>query len=111
MVAGGIEHDVRVSLVTWKRDPIYKRSDLPLLSRCFNRPLPLNSTKESDDDLFPMSRQVLMEICWDRDPETLPLPVRAALAGAKSMGPYMKHHERMDIDDQVVRISVSVPEP
>lgn len=108
MVAGGLEHDIKVSPVTWKREPIYKRSDLPMLPRTLKRPHPLSSSEESDEDMFPMSREVLMELCRDRDPESLPLPVRAALAGAKSMGLSMKHHERMATEDPATRITVPV---
>lgn len=107
MVAGGLEHDVKVSPVAWKREPIYKRSDLPMLPPIFKKPRPLSSSEDSDEDMFSMSREILIELCRDRDPESLPLPVRAALAGAKSMGPFMKP-QRLATENPSVRIPVSV---
>lgn len=92
MVSGGLEHDVVVDPVNWQPGPIYKRSDLPSLPHIYTKPAEasLSSPVEEMSDageVIHMSRTTLMELCQGRDPSSLPVAVRAAMAGARSVAP------------------------
>lgn len=93
MVAGGLERDVMVDPVDWAIGPVYKRDDLPTLPPRFSKPATARPSPQvkalfEGEDMFPMSRRVLLDLCRGRDEETLPLVVKAALAGARSLAPY-----------------------
>lgn len=93
MVAGGLEHDVMVDPVDWAIGPIYKREDLPTLPPKYTKPATARPSPQvkalfEDEQMIPMSRSVLLDLCRGKDEATLPLVVKAALAGARSSAPY-----------------------
>lgn len=93
MVAGGLEYDVIVDPVDWAIGPIYKREDLPTLPPKYTKPTTARPSSQvkvlfEDEEMITMSRSVLLELCRGKDVATLPLVVKAALAGVRSSVPY-----------------------
>lgn len=90
--AGGIEHLLTIKVLKISTGTIYGPRDLPQLPRKFGRPeQPYSSPDSSDgeeggfrDDMIPVSRRALEEICKGRDISELPEVVRAFLAGGES---------------------------
>lgn len=56
-------------------------------------PKPKCNTLTNDEELFPMSQQVLIDLYKGRDLSTIPLPLQAFLTGAPST----------DLTDEVIR--------
>lgn len=97
MVAGSAKYPVQVRPVIWKEGRLFSEEDIPQRPRKFSKPPkpvqeePVQNkqlegegsieSKEEEDDLFPMSRRVLMEICQGRDLDTLPASIRAVITG------------------------------
>lgn len=99
LVAGGIEHPVRLRPVTWKRGAIYEASDFPKAPPRLQRPPsppPSNPSSpedflntmparnNDDSDLIICSKKVLFELCHGLNPTTIPSEVLAVLTGVQN---------------------------
>lgn len=80
---GGAIHNVPLYTVAWKRTPLYTAADMPKQSKVYRRPQPPPSSTDSDredrnDDqqLIPMSSQVLRYLCRGRTADSLPPELR-----------------------------------
>lgn len=84
MHIGGLTHDVLVHTLAYNRSPIYTAEDLPKHPKVYKRPQPPPSSTTSSDDevlhdeneLIPMSSNVLRELCRGKTADTLPPELR-----------------------------------
>lgn len=92
---GGLEHLLSVKVLKISMGIIYGPKDLPQMPKKYGRPEQLYSSPDSSeeemgdfrDDMIPVSRKALTEICQGRDPATLPEIVRSFLAGDTTRAP------------------------
>ncbi|KAF3339978.1 hypothetical protein FCM35_KLT15749 [Carex littledalei] len=91
---GGMDHSVAVQPVKWIHNLLYGATDLPQIPIKFTVPPPSSPDSSSDDgapgddnELIPMRRSVLREICKGRDIHSLPAQLREMLAGEEERHP------------------------
>lgn len=80
MYAGGLEFTVSVLTKNWIRSPLYSPADLPKHKPKFSKPLcPGNGDADDQEELIPISRNVLRLLCSGVDQMSLPVEIRAIL--------------------------------
>lgn len=96
MFAGPIKYPVEIRPVNWKKGPVFREDELLQWPTKFKKPpkpvqeilvqptsgdIKTSKEMEEEDDWFPMSRRVLLELCQGRDPDTLPPKIREMITG------------------------------
>lgn len=81
MIVGGLKRYIRVLPIKWIRAPIYSEVDMPKRPPKFHRPRPPspncsnssgNSIYHDEDEVLHIPRWMVLQVCKDRDPDTLP---------------------------------------
>lgn len=87
---GGLDKVVPITVVTWSHAPIYKAAEMPQEPPIYTAPTRDTSDDSSGDEchmdadeMIPVSRRVIQEICRGIDPEALPWQFRELLAAGK----------------------------
>lgn len=81
---GGMMYYLQVYVEAWHRAPIYTSDDMPKHPKVYRRPIPPppsstsseDGTTKDDQELIPMSSQVLREMCRGRTADSLPPELR-----------------------------------
>lgn len=85
MIAGGVRAPVAIYPLTWTQAPIYQAQEQPCQSTTFNPTLPISPASPEDEeepsleDVIPMSRSDLEDLCRGRPLNSLPNGVRRFL--------------------------------
>lgn len=87
---GGLDKVVPITVVTWSHAPIYKAAQMPQEPPIYTAPTRDTSEDSSgdeclmdEDEMIPVSRRAIQEICRGIDPEALPWQFRELLAAGK----------------------------
>lgn len=89
MVAGGLEPLVPIKPKRWIHTPLYDRHNVPeppTKFTCLSSPSTFDPSSDEgplldDDEVIPMCKKALREICRGRELNTLPVELRAVLVG------------------------------
>lgn len=87
-IIGGIRSTIRVLPIKWVQAPIYSDIDMPVSPPEFPRPRPVSpdSSDSSErifhdnDEVVHMPRWMVLQLCKDKDPQTLPINLQEYLA-------------------------------
>ncbi|KAF3336539.1 hypothetical protein FCM35_KLT19125 [Carex littledalei] len=101
LVEGGLEYVAEIRPVMWHHEALFKGSDMPTPPPLFTGPKPVSpdepeptaegvllqdtQTSSDDEEIIPMSKRVLLQLCEGRPLNTIPLAIRRVLTG-KSPG-------------------------
>lgn len=118
MVAGGIEYPVRVDVQKISHKLVYSYEKLPKQPpKVSPPPSPPSFVSDSDDEhpfmdedeLFPVSRSALLEICKGRDPTKLPEMVQKFLEATRGAGGVLSRDSLPEQPYQQHRVATKNP--
>lgn len=116
MVAGGVRVPIAIYPLKWIQAPVYQEQEQPHRPIIFKPTIPTllvhpeEEEEPSDDDVIPLSRTDLAELCRGRQLSSLPDGVRRFLTGKQQVDVSGSSGDDMETTELETTISLGSPE-